>query len=301
MIVLSANKISQIECLAFLWCLLSHKTSCHPWPESWYNKPEYANGKQSKLAYGFLVEELHQWNSRALQTFPAIRTFAHKNNKTAHRRKSILLLWVMKISKHLLQEFLTVESSERLPNYIDLSCTEIIISLSPCLIQFLNPCDRWILTPKLASVILPSDWSEYNKSSGAFAPFSSCSKRSLLEQFGGLLFPRLFLRGHCLHFFFQGSYQDHKRSCANKARTWLFTIYLFFKVLCNFFITMDPIIWIFLLPISCSRLLPLSGDVFSFHGGFAYSQWIKGCQFQFHSFPCSSSFQAHFLKPFDTL
>lgn len=226
MIVLSANKISQIECLAFLWCLLSHKTSCHPWPESWYNKPEYANGKQSKLAYGFLVEELHQWNSRALQTFPAIRTFAHKNNKTAHRRKSILLLWVMKISKHLLQEFLTVESSERLPNYIDLSCTEIIISLSPYLIQFLNPCDRWILTPKLGSVILPSDWSEYNKSSGAFAPFSSCSKRSLLEQFGGLLFPRLFLHGHCLHFFFQGSYQDHKRSCANKARTWLFIYFL---------------------------------------------------------------------------
>lgn len=159
-IVLSTNTISQIECLAFLWCLLSHKTSCHLWPESWYNKPEYANGKQSKLAYGFLVEELHQWNSRALQTFPAIRTFAHRNNKTVHRRKSILLLWVMKISKHHLQEFLTVESSERLPNYIDLSCTEIIISLSPYLIQFLNPCDRWILTPKLASVILPSDWSE---------------------------------------------------------------------------------------------------------------------------------------------
>lgn len=120
--VLSTSKILLVVWLAFLGCHLSHKTACHPWLESWYNKPEEANGKQSKLAYDFLDEELHQCNSRALQTFPEMGIFAHRNDKTtANRRKSILLLWVTKIYKHHLQKFLPIESSAHIPHYRPLS------------------------------------------------------------------------------------------------------------------------------------------------------------------------------------
>lgn len=135
--------------MTFLRCHLSHKTACHPWLESWYNKPEWPNSSQNLLLRWRttsvkleLCKHFQQWGSLHRGIIKHLQTGANQLCSYESWKYSIVTsrnFWQLS----QLNSFLT----------IDLSCTEISSSLCPGLTHFLNPCDRWILTLKLAPVI----------------------------------------------------------------------------------------------------------------------------------------------------
>lgn len=114
-----------------------------------WNAGTIDQNEQRVVKTHFLDQKSHQWNSRALQTFPTMGFFLHtgitKLLQSAANQSRSYESW--KYSSVTSRNFWQL-SHLNIFLYIDLSCTEIHSSLSPGLTHFPNPHDRQIFETK---------------------------------------------------------------------------------------------------------------------------------------------------------